>query len=267
TLVKGRLLEVTTAKQRLILPSIDDADGVDCFPTEENFVELARMGYEKPPPKLTFYKAFFSVQWKFLIHTLVQCMSAKRTAWNEFSCFMASAVICLTTGRKFNFSKYIFDSMVRNVDIPYKFLMIGKGFSGIETPLFATMLVQPQAAIEEEDMEDEEGGGRIKEIDADKDITLVDMETEVDLGVELHERLEEKDKVNAAAKEVNATEPTVFDDEEVTMTMAQTLIKIKAEKARLQDEQMAKRLHDEEVKHAATREKQEQDDFKRAQEL
>nr|GEX90672.1 60S ribosomal protein L34 [Tanacetum cinerariifolium] len=49
---------------------LDDADGVEYFPTEEIFVVLARMGYEKPPPKLTFYKAFFSAQWKFLIHTL-----------------------------------------------------------------------------------------------------------------------------------------------------------------------------------------------------
>nr|GEX96080.1 hypothetical protein [Tanacetum cinerariifolium] len=39
---------------------LDDADGVECLPNEEIFVELARMGYEKPPPKLTFYKAFFS---------------------------------------------------------------------------------------------------------------------------------------------------------------------------------------------------------------
>nr|GFA80226.1 putative ribonuclease H-like domain-containing protein [Tanacetum cinerariifolium] len=70
-------------------------------------LELARMGYEKPSPKLTFYKAFFSAQWKVLIHTLVQCVSAKRTAWNKFSCSMASTVICLATGRKFNFSKYI----------------------------------------------------------------------------------------------------------------------------------------------------------------
>nr|GFB99265.1 hypothetical protein [Tanacetum cinerariifolium] len=30
------------------------------------------MGYEKPSDKLTFYKAFFSPQWKFLVHTLVQ---------------------------------------------------------------------------------------------------------------------------------------------------------------------------------------------------
>nr|GEV95321.1 putative ribonuclease H-like domain-containing protein [Tanacetum cinerariifolium] len=104
-------------------------------------------------------------------------------------------------------------------------------------------------------------------IDADEDITLIDMETKVDLGAELQGRLEEKDEVNADAKEVNAAEPTVFDDEEVTMTMALTLIKMKAEKARILDEQMAKRLHDEEVKQATAREKQEQDDFKRAKEL
>nr|GEV66174.1 hypothetical protein [Tanacetum cinerariifolium] len=59
----------------------------------------------------------------------------------------------------------------------------------------------------------------------------------------------------------------VFDDEEVTMTMDQTLIKMKAKKSRLLDEQMAKRLHNEKVEQAAAREKQEQDDFKRAQEL
>nr|GFD06373.1 hypothetical protein [Tanacetum cinerariifolium] len=69
--------------------------------------------------------------------------------------------------------------------------------------------------------------GRIEAIDADEDITLVDMETEVDLDVELQRRLERKDDDNAAAKEVNAAEPNVFDDEEVTMTMAQTLIKMK----------------------------------------
>nr|GEU69575.1 ribonuclease H-like domain-containing protein [Tanacetum cinerariifolium] len=166
---------------------LDDADGVECLPNEEIFKELSRMRYENPLPKLTFYKAFFYAQWKFLIHTLVQCLSTKRTAWNEFSCSMASAVICLATGRKFNFSKYIFDNMVRNVDCPSKFLMyprflqvvmdiqvddmtthntrytslaltqkvfvnmrrVGKGFSGVETPLFASMLVHPQPQAKE----------------------------------------------------------------------------------------------------------------------
>nr|GEZ34096.1 hypothetical protein [Tanacetum cinerariifolium] len=95
---------------------------------------------------------------------------------------MASDVICLATGRKFNFSKYIFDNMVKDVDSPSNFLMylrfiqflldhqvddmvphntrykspvltqkvfanlrrVGKGFSSVVTPLFDSMLVQSQ---------------------------------------------------------------------------------------------------------------------------
>nr|GEZ72254.1 hypothetical protein [Tanacetum cinerariifolium] len=139
------------------------------------------MGYDKPSTKLTFYKAFFSAQSKFLIHTILQCMSAKRTSWNEFSSSMALAVICLATGRKFNFLKYIFDSLVRNVDSSSKFYMyprflelminaqiadsshntkytspaltqkvfpnmrrVGKGFSRVDTLLFEGMLVPQQ---------------------------------------------------------------------------------------------------------------------------
>nr|GEX14409.1 hypothetical protein [Tanacetum cinerariifolium] len=186
---------------------------LECLPNEEIFTKLARMGYEKSPPKLTFYKAFFSAQWKFLIHILVQCISAKRTTWNEFSCSMASAVICLATRRKFNFSKYIFDSMVRNVDSPSKFLMYSR---------FLQVIINAQVR---------------------------------------------KDDHNAAIKEVSVAEPTMFDDEEVTMTMALTLIKMKAKKTRLLDEQMAKRLHDEEIKQVAAREKQEKDDLEKAKVL
>ncbi|GJT38431.1 hypothetical protein Tco_0938296 [Tanacetum coccineum] len=159
---------------------LEDAGGTDCLPTATIFEELARMGYEKPSQKLTFYKAFFSPQWKFLIHTITQCLSAKTTAWNEFSSTMASAIICLATNQKFNLSKYIFDAMVKHLEGGVKFLMYprfvqvfinqqlgdmshhkkiyvnpshtkkifanmkreGKDFSGRVTPLFATMMVQ-----------------------------------------------------------------------------------------------------------------------------
>ncbi|GJR80440.1 putative ribonuclease H-like domain-containing protein [Tanacetum coccineum] len=142
--------------------------------------ELERMGYENLTQKLTFYKAYFSSQWKFLIHTILQCLSAKTTSWNEFSSTMASAIICLATNQKFNLSKYIFDNMVKNLDGGVKFLMYPrfvqvfldkqvegmskhkgvyvtpshtkkvfanmkrpcKGFSGRVTPLFSTMMVQ-----------------------------------------------------------------------------------------------------------------------------
>nr|GEW82796.1 reverse transcriptase [Tanacetum cinerariifolium] len=172
-----------TVRQALRL---DDAESIDYLPNEEIFVKLARMGYEKPSTNLTFYKAFFSAQWKFLIHII----SAKRTAWKEFSSSMASAVICLTIGRKFNFSKYIFDSLVRNVDSSSKFYMyprflqpmiayqvddltshttkytfptliqkvfanmrrVRKEFSGVNTPLFEGMLVPHQAANDVDDV-------------------------------------------------------------------------------------------------------------------
>nr|GEX72504.1 hypothetical protein [Tanacetum cinerariifolium] len=70
--------------------------------------------------------------------------------------------------------------------------------------------------------------------------------------------------VSVATKDVSAVEPTMFDDEEVTMTMAQTLIKMKDEKAKLLDEQIAQRLYDEEIEKDAAKEKQEKDDLERA---
>nr|GEY21304.1 hypothetical protein [Tanacetum cinerariifolium] len=69
-LVDKKKVVVIEAAIREVL-RLDDAEGVDCLPNEEIFVELARMGYEKPSTKLTFYKAFFSSQWKFHIHTIL----------------------------------------------------------------------------------------------------------------------------------------------------------------------------------------------------
>nr|GEU84103.1 hypothetical protein [Tanacetum cinerariifolium] len=105
-LVDKKKVVVTKAAIREVL-RLDDAEGVDCLPNKDIFAELARMGYEKPSTKLTFYKAFFSSQWKFLIHTILQSISAKHTSWNEFSSAMA----------------------------------VGKGFSKVKTPLFEGMIV------------------------------------------------------------------------------------------------------------------------------
>nr|GEW29497.1 hypothetical protein [Tanacetum cinerariifolium] len=88
--VTRKKVVITEAVIRDVL-CLDDAEGVDCLPNEEIFAELSRMGYEKPSTKLTFYKAFFSSQWKFLIHTILKSMSAKHTSWNEFSSAMTFA--------------------------------------------------------------------------------------------------------------------------------------------------------------------------------
>ncbi|GKB73575.1 putative ribonuclease H-like domain-containing protein [Tanacetum coccineum] len=101
-----------------------DEGGVECLSNSTIFEEIERIGYEKPSQKLIFYKAFFSPQWKFMIHTILQCLSAKTIAWNEFSSTVASAIICLATNQKFNFSKFILEGMLRNLDAKaVKFLM------------------------------------------------------------------------------------------------------------------------------------------------
>nr|GFA95572.1 hypothetical protein [Tanacetum cinerariifolium] len=171
---------------------LDDAEGIECLPNEEIFIKLARMGYEKPLTKLTFYKVFFSSQWKFLIHTILQCMSAKRTSWNEFSSSMASAIICLSIDAAEGFEQIIdFLSgsyiLYALTDSSSKFYMyprfiqliiqnqigdlsthttryispaltqkvfenmrrVGKGFSGVETPLFEGMLAAREIAEEQ----------------------------------------------------------------------------------------------------------------------
>ncbi|GKE67367.1 hypothetical protein Tco_1521528 [Tanacetum coccineum] len=63
-----RQLQALVDKKRVIVKEssirrdlhLDDAEGTYCLPTATIFEELARMGYEKPSQKLTFYKDFFS---------------------------------------------------------------------------------------------------------------------------------------------------------------------------------------------------------------
>ncbi|GJW98130.1 retrovirus-related pol polyprotein from transposon TNT 1-94 [Tanacetum coccineum] len=121
-IIDGKKIVVTAASVRRDL-ELEDANGFYCLPNAIIFEQLTLMGYEKLSQKLTFYKAFFSPQWKFLIHTIFQCLSAKTTAWNEFSSIMASTIIYLANNQKFNFSKYIFESMMKNLDSAVKFLM------------------------------------------------------------------------------------------------------------------------------------------------
>ncbi|GKD73464.1 hypothetical protein Tco_1331746 [Tanacetum coccineum] len=127
-------------------------------------------------------KGHFSPQWKFLIHTILHCLSPKKTAWEQFNSNIATGIICLAINRTFNFSKLIFDAMVKNLDSKTKFLMCPRfiqiflnkhkrlllphnrlyiaptltqklfsnmkrasnGYIGVDTPLFQTMLVQGQ---------------------------------------------------------------------------------------------------------------------------
>ncbi|GKB62843.1 hypothetical protein Tco_0919029, partial [Tanacetum coccineum] len=78
---------------------LDDQDGITSVPNSEIFEQLALMGY----------------------HT--ESDNPKKTAWEQFSSNIATAVICLATNRKYNFSRMIFEHMVSNISSPHKFLM------------------------------------------------------------------------------------------------------------------------------------------------
>ncbi|GJV20231.1 hypothetical protein Tco_1369251 [Tanacetum coccineum] len=139
--VDSKAVVVTEASIRSSL-LLNDADGTACLTNEAIFQNLALMGYEGELNKLTFQKALFSPQWKYLIHIILHCLSLKSISWNEFSTNIASAVICLATNQKFNFSKLIFNAHTQKVfsNMSRK----GVKFSGKVTQLFDSMLV-PQA--------------------------------------------------------------------------------------------------------------------------
>ncbi|GJY31031.1 ribonuclease H-like domain-containing protein [Tanacetum coccineum] len=59
---------------------LEDSDGISDLPTTEIYEQLALMGYVSNSDKLTFQKGHFSPQWRFLIHTILHCLSFKKTA-------------------------------------------------------------------------------------------------------------------------------------------------------------------------------------------
>nr|GEY64121.1 hypothetical protein [Tanacetum cinerariifolium] len=94
-----------------------DEDGIVSILDTEMFENLTLMGYNiSQNQKFTFQKGQFSHQWKYLIHTIMQCLSPKSTGFNEFSSNIATALVCLVTNKTYNFSKMIFDDMVKNVN-------------------------------------------------------------------------------------------------------------------------------------------------------
>ncbi|GJQ93752.1 putative ribonuclease H-like domain-containing protein [Tanacetum coccineum] len=178
--VAGKPVSISEASIRSDL-LFDDANGIDSLPNQAIFDAIQLMGYEGDLTVLTFNKALFSPQWRFLFHTMNHCISSKSTSWDQIPTNIATAVICLTSNQKYNFSKLIFDGMLRHLDAKKKFVMYprfisiflnkqlanvpvpldhfpvnaltskvfsfmvkkGKHFSGNVTPLFASMLVQP----------------------------------------------------------------------------------------------------------------------------
>ncbi|GKA80902.1 hypothetical protein Tco_0787594 [Tanacetum coccineum] len=93
--IDGQSKVITEASLRRHL-KLEDHDGVEMIPNSEIFEQLALMGCQT---------------------------NSDRTSWEQFSSNIATAIICLATNKKYNFSKMIFEHMVSNITSPHKFLM------------------------------------------------------------------------------------------------------------------------------------------------
>ncbi|GJU37839.1 hypothetical protein Tco_1186193 [Tanacetum coccineum] len=120
--IDGQAKTITEASLRRHL-KLEDNGVITSLPNTNIFEQLALIGYATDSDKLTFQKGNFSPHWRFFIHIILHCLSPKKTSWEQFSSNIATAIICLATNKTFNFSKFIFDAMVKNLDNPHKFLM------------------------------------------------------------------------------------------------------------------------------------------------
>ncbi|GJU82240.1 hypothetical protein Tco_1284605 [Tanacetum coccineum] len=117
-IIDGKSKTITEASLRRHL-KLDDHDGITSIPNSKIFEQLA-------------------------------LISPKKTAREQFSSNIATALIYLATNRKYNFSGLIFEHMVTNIGSPHKFLMypsnirrLTKGYTRVEIGLFPTMLTSP----------------------------------------------------------------------------------------------------------------------------
>ncbi|GKC17845.1 reverse transcriptase domain-containing protein, partial [Tanacetum coccineum] len=127
---------ITEESIRSQLQLADDG-GIDDLPIVEIYSGMDNLGYVTEG-KLTFFKNKFSPQWRFLVHTILHCLSTKSGSWDQFGSSIAVALICLSDGRRFNWSSYIFKGMVNNIGNAKKFLLYPRFLQtilGIETSI------------------------------------------------------------------------------------------------------------------------------------
>nr|GEW46630.1 hypothetical protein [Tanacetum cinerariifolium] len=275
TYVKSASTPIETEKPLLKDP--DDED-VDVYIYRASLDRKSTTGELASPKQMALGK---DISNPFMAGSFPKTICAKRTAWNEFSCSMASTVICLATASppqeqptttSESFISLLTTLLETCASLSQK---VAELEQDKHTQALKILKLKKMVKKLEKKKRSKSSGrmhpnrGKIEAIDADEDITLVDVETQeevVTMDVEPQGRINQEN-VNAASNGVSAAKPIVFDDKEVIMTMAQTLIKLKEKKAKLLDEQIAQKLHDEEVQKVTAKDKQEKDDMERAQVL
>ncbi|GJW76215.1 hypothetical protein Tco_0137897 [Tanacetum coccineum] len=134
--IDGHEVVVTESLIRTQL-QFDDANGIFDMPINDILEGMGVIGYPTDGT-LTFLKHHLSPQRRFLVHTIMHCLSPKCGSWNQFPSSIATALICLSTDSVYNFSRFILEGMIGNVKAKKnKFLMY---------PRFIQMIVAIETA-------------------------------------------------------------------------------------------------------------------------
>ncbi|GJX88650.1 retrovirus-related pol polyprotein from transposon TNT 1-94 [Tanacetum coccineum] len=67
-----------------------DASGITMLPNNEIFEGMGHMGYPTDG-SFTFWKSFFTPQWRFLVHHILHCISSKSGGWDQIGSNIATA--------------------------------------------------------------------------------------------------------------------------------------------------------------------------------
>ncbi|KAI3775701.1 hypothetical protein L1987_45450 [Smallanthus sonchifolius] len=177
--VDGKDITILEATLRKHLKLQDEGAAIS-YSKDEYMRTFVSIGYTGNQTEYTIEKALMGPPWKYLCHTLLQCISQKRSGWHQVSSALASAFHGMVTNQGFNFAHLIFEGLRYNLQEGAKqqffmyprflqevfnqelkelskhariYIMLGhknnifqsmrtvsKKFSGVNVPLLSTML-------------------------------------------------------------------------------------------------------------------------------
>ncbi|MFS7980350.1 hypothetical protein Hanom_Chr10g00938401 [Helianthus anomalus] len=111
--IQKKKIIITEQMLREVLKFGDtESDPIE-LPSDIIEATLPRLSYEGKYPSLV--KKFLHPYWRLLAHMFILCMTENRGGTDQLNITQTAAFIALITNEPFNFSKYIFEGMKRNV--------------------------------------------------------------------------------------------------------------------------------------------------------
>ncbi|GJT09676.1 putative ribonuclease H-like domain-containing protein [Tanacetum coccineum] len=96
-----------------LLHCISSKSGGDGFKMKIFLQDCKIIGYQRT--ELLLMEKSLTPQWRFLIHHILHCISSKSGGWDQFGSNIATALICLSTGRDFNFQTLFLIGMISHL--------------------------------------------------------------------------------------------------------------------------------------------------------